>query len=86
MSSCSCNFRSRNTKNAARRSRTTKLTRRRKPERSGARNERNEAQAVGGRVQRLVVLLLIRFRHPKPETPRQSEQAAPTDRADATKY
>jgi hypothetical protein len=46
---------------AARSRRTTKITRRRKPERSGARNERNEAQAVGGRVQRLVRRLLVTF-------------------------
>ncbi len=52
---------------------TTKLTRRRKPV------ARNERRAVGGRVQRLVVLLLIRFT----QTPRQSHEAAPTDRADA---
>ncbi len=40
---------------------TFNLTRNRKPKRSGARNERNEAQAVEGRVLRLVVLLVGRF-------------------------
>ena len=46
---------------AARCGLTTKLTRRRKPERREARNERSKAQAVGGRVQRLVGLLFVRY-------------------------
>ena len=52
------------------------MTRARKPQ---------NAETAGGRVQRLVVLLLIRFT-PETQAPRQGDQAAPADKAGAAKY
>jgi len=52
---------------------------------AGSRSE-ERAQAVGGRVQRLVVLLLIRFSRRQTKTPRQGDQAAPRRRPDTAKY
>ncbi len=46
---------------------------------------RKNDNPAGGRVQRLVVVLLICFARRTP-TPRQSEQAAPADQADAANF